>query len=249
MKSLNGKVAIVTGGGGGIGKAISLLFAQEGAKILIADISLDAARRVARKVGRQTSRAVPLSVDVTKKDSVREMVAETLKLWRRIDILVNVVGGSFPKTLLDMEEADWDAVVDLNLKSVYSCCRAVLPAMVERRYGKIVNFASAQAFTGSETRANYTAAKLGVVGLSKSLALEVIRFGINVNVVAPGLVATERVRSRFSKREWQDATFARPMGRAVSPEEIARTVLFLVQDAQASITGQTIHVNGGAVLI
>jgi 3-oxoacyl-[acyl-carrier protein] reductase len=249
MNTLNGKVAIVTGGGGGIGAAISFLFAREGAKVLVADISVGAARKVAGKAGRKTGRAVPLSVDVTNRESVRGMVAEALKRWRRVDILVNVVGGSFSKTLLEMEEADWDAVVDLNLKSVYLCCRAVLPAMIERRYGKIVNFASAQAFAGSETRANYTAAKMGVVGLTKSLALEVVRFGINVNVVAPGLVATERIRSRFSAREWKKATSARPMGRAVSPEEVASAVLFLVQDAQASITGQTVHVNGGAVLI
>ena len=166
-----------------------------------------------------------------------------------IDILVNIVGGSFPKTVMEMDETEWDRVVNLNLKSVYLCCRAVLPAMAERRYGKIVNLASAQAFVGSETRANYTAAKLGVVGFSKSLALEVVRLGITVNIVAPGLVATERVRSRFSDEEWKEANSSRPMGRAVLPEEIAGAILFLVQDGQAAITGQTVHVNGGAVLV
>ena len=249
MASLTDKVAIVTGGGDGIGRATSLLFSQQGARVVIADISPDAARRVAEQIAAQKRDALAVTTDVTQKDSVRQMVEESLRQWGRIDILVNIVGGSFPKPVLEMEESEWDRVVDLNLKSVYLCCRAVLPAMAERRYGKIVNLASAQAFSGSETRANYTAAKLGVVGFSKSLALEVVRLGINVNVVAPGLVSTERVRSRYSDEEWKEANASRPMGRAVLPEEIAAAILFLVQDSQASVTGQTIHVNGGAVMV
>ena len=249
MASLTDRVAIVTGGGDGIGRATSLLFSREGARIVVADISMQAARQVAEEITREKRDAVALTTDVTQKDSVQKMVEESLRRWGRIDILVNIVGGSFPKPVLEMEEAEWDRVVNLNLKSVYLCCRAVLPAMAQRRYGKIVNLASAQAFTGSETRANYTAAKLGVVGFSKSLALEVTHLGINVNVVAPGLVATERVRSRFSEEEWKKITSSRPMGRAVLPEEIAGAILFLVQDGQASVTGQIIHVNGGAVMI
>jgi len=249
LASLTDRVAIVTGGGDGIGRATSLLLSQEDAKVVVADISPDAARRVAEEIARQKRDALALTTDATQKESVEKMVEESLRQWGRIDILVNIVGGSFPKPIMEMEEAEWDRVVNLNLKSVYLCCRAVLLAMAERRYGKIVNLASAQAFTGSETRANYTAAKLGVVGFSKSLALEVVRLGINVNVVAPGLVATERVRSRFSDEEWKEANSSRPLGRAVLPEEIASAILFLVQDGQASITGQTVHVNGGAVLV
>ena len=249
MASLTDRVAIVTGGGDGIGRATALLFSHEGARIVVADISMQAARQVAEEITRENRDAVALTTDVTQRDSVQKMVEESLRRWGRIDILVNIVGGSFPKPVLEMEESEWDRVVNLNLKSVYLCCRAVLPAMAQGRYGKIVNLASAQAFTGSETRANYTAAKLGVVGFSKSLALEVIGLGINVNVVAPGLVATERVRSRFTEEEWKEVTSARPMGRAVMPEEIAGAILFLVQDSQASVTGQIIHVNGGAVMI
>jgi 3-oxoacyl-[acyl-carrier protein] reductase len=249
LASLTDRVAIVTGGGDGIGRATSLLLSQEDAKVVVADIAPDAARRVAEEIARQKRDALPLTTDVTKKASVEKMVEASLRQWGRIDILVNIVGGSFPKTVMEMDEAEWDRVVNLNLKSVYLCCRAVLPAMADRRYGKIVNLASAQAFTGSETRANYTAAKLGVVGFSKSLALEVVRLGITVNVVSPGLVGTERVRSRFSDEEWKEANSSRPMGRAVLPEEIAGAILFLVQDGQAAITGQTVHVNGGAVLV
>jgi 3-oxoacyl-[acyl-carrier protein] reductase len=249
LASLTDRVAIVTGGGDGIGRATSLLFSREGARIVVADISMQAAQQVAEEIAREKRDAVALTTDVTQKDSVQKMVEESLRRWGRIDILINIVGGSFPKPVLEMEEPEWDRVVNLNLKSVYLCCRAVLPAMAQRRYGKIVNLASAQAFTGSEARANYTAAKLGVVGFSKSLALEVIGLGINVNVVAPGLVATERVRSRFSEEEWKKVTSSRPMGRAVLPEEIAGAILFLVQDGQDSVTGQIIHVNGGAVLV
>jgi len=222
---------------------------QEGAKVVVADVATDAARRVAEEITRQTRDALPLTTDATQKESVEKMVQECLRQWGRIDILVNIVGGSFPMPVMEMEEVEWERVVNLNLKSVYLCCRGVLPAMAGRRYGRIVNLASAQAFTGAETRANYTAAKLGVIGFSKSLALEVVRLGITVNVVSPGLVATDRVRSRFSDAEWQEANSSRPMGRAVLPEEIASAILFLVQDGQASVTGQTIHVNGGALMI
>jgi NAD(P)-dependent dehydrogenase (short-subunit alcohol dehydrogenase family) len=249
LPALTNKVAIVTGGGDGIGRATSLLFSRHEARVVIADIATDAAQRVAEQIAVQKGDALAVATDVTQKESVQKMVEESLRRWGRIDILVNIVGGSFPKAVMDMEESEWDRVLNLNLKSVYLCCRAVLPAMAHRHYGKIVNLASAQAFTGSETRANYTAAKMGVVGFSKSLALEVIRHGINVNVVAPGLVATERVRSRFSEDEWQEANTSRPMGRAVSPEEIASAILFLVEDGQASLTGQTIHVNGGALMV
>jgi 3-oxoacyl-[acyl-carrier protein] reductase len=243
------RVAIVSGGGDGIGRATTLLLAQEGAKVVVADIATEAARRVAEEITQQKRDALPLTTDATRKESVEKMVQECLRQWGRIDILVNIVGGSFPMPVMEMEEEEWERVVNLNLKSVYLCCRAVLPAMAGRHYGRIVNLASAQAFTGSETRANYTAAKLGVVGFSKSLALEVISLGITVNVVSPGLVATERVRSRFSDAEWQEANSSRPMGRAVLPDEVASAILFLVQDGQASVTGQTIHVNGGAVMV
>ena len=233
MASLTDRVAIVSGGGDGIGRATALLLSQEGAKVVVADMATDAARRVAEEITRQKRDALPLTTDATQKEWVEKMVQECLRQWGRIDILANIVGGSFPMPVMEMEEVEWERVVNLNLKSVYLCCRGVLPAMAGRGYGRIVNLASAQAFTGSETRANYTAAKLGVVGFSKSLALEVVRLGITVNVVSPGLVATDRVRSRFSDAEWQEANSSRPMGRAVLPEEIASAILFLVQEGQA----------------
>ena len=248
MASLTDKVAVITGGGSGIGRASSVLLSQEGSKVVIADIQTEASARVIEEIRNQNGEVATVTVDVTQKESVQRMVEESLKRYGRIDILVNIVGGSSPKSVLEMSDGDWDQSINLNLRSVFLCCRAVLPVMVKQHYGKIVNLSSAQAFSGSATRANYTAAKAGVVGFSKSLALEVVGEGINVNVVAPGMVETERIRAMFSEEEWKKLTSTRPMGRAVLPEEVARAVLFLVQDAQASVTGQTLHVNGGAFM-
>jgi 3-oxoacyl-[acyl-carrier protein] reductase len=222
---------------------------QEGAKVVIGDIDVDSAERVASEIRKQNGEVLSVPVDVTQSDSVQGMVQEISERYGRIDILVNIVGGSRPKTVLDMTDAEWNRSIDLNLKSVFLCCRAVLPVMINQHYGKIVNFSSAQAFSGSATRASYTAAKAGIVGFTKSLALEVLGYGINVNVVAPGLVETSRIRAMFSDDDWRKLTSTRPMGRAVLPEEVARAVLFLVQDAQSSVSGQTLHVNGGALMI
>ena len=249
MGSLTDKIAVVTGGGSGIGRATSVLLSQQGAKVVIGDILAKALKGTVEEIRNQNGEVAAVIVDVTQKESVQLMVEEILKRYDRIDILVNIVGGSSPKSVLEMSDSDWDHVINLNLRSVFLCCRAILPVMIKQHYGKIVNLSSAQAFTGSATRANYTAAKAGVVGFSKSLALEVVCHGINVNLVSPGLVETERIRAMFSDEEWRNVTSTRPMGRAVLPEEVARAVLFLVEDAQASVTGQTLHVNGGAVMV
>jgi 3-oxoacyl-[acyl-carrier protein] reductase len=248
LGSLTDKVAVITGGGCGIGRATSLVLFQEGAKVVIADLQTEASERVAAEIRNQNGEVSVVTVDVTQTELVQRMIEEALKRYGRIDILVNIVGGSSPKSVLETSDADWDRSINLNLRSAFLCCRAVLPVMIGQRYGKIVNLSSAQAFSGSATRASYTAAKAGVVGFSKSLALEVMCHGINVNVVAPGLVETDRIMAMFTDDEWQKLTSTRPMGRAVLPEEVARAVLFLVQDGQASVTGQTLHVNGGAFM-
>jgi len=172
------------------------------------------------------------------------MVRSTLERWGKIDILVNVAGGADPKLVIDMEEADWDHIVNMNLKSVFLCSQAVLRTMIQQRYGKIVSISSIYGFTGCETRSNYAAAKAGVAVFTKSLALEVVRDGINVNAIAPGRVATDRVRGRYSEEEWAKRVAVIPLGRAAIPDEIAPTALFLVQDENKYITGQTVHVNG-----
>ncbi|MGE5302812.1 MAG: SDR family NAD(P)-dependent oxidoreductase [Alphaproteobacteria bacterium] len=244
MNSLEKKTAIITGAGGGIGGAIADRFAREGAQIVIADIDGHTANTRAAHIAGKGGMAVGMVVDVTNKQSVQQMVESALERWGRIDILVNVAGGAQIKPVIDMEESDWDYVLDMNLKSVFLCSQAVLPSMLKQSYGKIVSISSIYAFTGNATRASYAAAKAGVAVFTKSLALEVVTDGINVNAIAPGRVATDRVRGHYSEAEWAERVAAIPMRRAAAPEEIAPTALFLVKDENSYITGQTIHVNG-----
>ena len=244
MHELKDKVAIVTGGGGGIGGAIARHFAREGAKIAVADINAESAQQRVVEITGQGGDAFTVVVDVTNKKSVHEMARLTLERWGKIDILVNVAGGADPKLVIEMEESGWDRIVNMNLKSVFLCSQAVLLTMIQQRYGKIVSISSIYGFTGCETRSNYAAAKAGVAVFTKSLALEVVKDGINVNAIAPGRVATERVRGRYSDEEWAKRVAAIPLGRAATPEEIAPTSLFLLQDQNRYITGQTVHVNG-----
>lgn len=244
MNPIDNQVAIVTGGGGGIGGAIVRRFAREGAKLAVADIDADAAKARAGEVIGKGGDAISIVADVTKKQSVENMVKATLDRWGRVDILVNVAGGADRKSVVDMTETDWDAIVNLNLKSVFLCSQAVLPAMLQQKYGKIVSISSIYGFTGNAIRCSYAAAKAGVAVFTKSLALEVVNDGINVNAIAPGRVATPKVRGRYSDEQWAEATAQIPARRAGTPDEIASTALFLVLDENRYITGQTIHVNG-----
>jgi len=244
MPAIANKIAIVTGGGGGIGGAIVRRFAQEGAQLAVADIDAATAKVCAAEIAARGTQAITLTTDVTDKESVEDMVRATLDRWGRIDILVNVAGGADRKLVIDMTAADWDHIIDMNLKSVFLCSQAVLPTMLKQKYGKIVNISSIYGFTGNATRSSYAAAKAGVAVFTKSLALEVAKEGININAVAPGRVATERVRSHYNDEAWAEAVAQIPMARTGTPEEIASAVLFLATDETKYITGQTIHVNG-----
>lgn len=244
MGAIDNKIAIVTGGGGGIGGAIARRFAREGAKLAVVDIDPQSAKAAAAELTAQGTDAIPIVADVTKKPSVREIMQAALDRWGRIDILVNVAGGAERKPVVEMTVTDWDYVVDMNLKSAFLCSQAALPAMLQQKYGKIVNISSIYGFTGNATRSSYAAAKAGVAAFTKSLALEVVTDGINVNAVAPGRVTTPRVRNRYSDEAWAAAVAQVPMGRAGTPEEIASAVLFLATDENSYVTGQTIHING-----
>ena len=244
MGAVENKVAIVTGGAGGIGSAIVQRFAREGAKVAIADIDADAGKAQVLELTAKGADVIPILADVTDKISVDGMVKATLDRWGRVDILVNVAGGADRKLVVDMTAADWDHIVDMNLKSTFLCAQAVLPTMLKQKSGKIVNTSSIYGFTGNATRSSYAAAKAGVAAFTKSLALEVVKEGINVNAVAPGRVSTPRVRSHYSDQAWAEAVAQIPMGRTGTPEEIASAVLFLVTDENKYVTGQTIHING-----
>jgi len=244
MGVIDNKVAIVTGGGGGIGGAIVQRFAREGAKLAVADINIDAAQSRVKEVADRGTDAISIGADVTDKKSVEAMVQTVLARWGKIDILVNVAGGAQRKNVLDVTAEEWDRVINLNLKSVFLCSQAVLPAMLKARYGKIVSISSIYGFAGNATRASYAAAKAGVAVFTKSLALEHVKDGININAIAPGRISTPAVRGHYSDEAWAAAEAQIPMGHAGKPENIASAAIFLVQDENNYITGQTIHVNG-----
>ncbi|HEX9265392.1 MAG TPA: SDR family NAD(P)-dependent oxidoreductase [Candidatus Binatia bacterium] len=244
MRVVDNKVAVVTGGAGGIGGAIARRFAREGAHLSLVDIDADAAKTIATELTAKKTDVITVVADVTNKQSVQEMVQTTLNRWGRIDILANVAGGADRKLVVDMTADDWDRIIDMNLKSVFLCSQAVLPTMLTRKYGKIVNISSIYGFTGNATRSSYAAAKAGVAVFTKTLALEHAKDGLNVNAIAPGRIETPRVRGHYTDEAWAAAVAQIPMGRTGTPDEIASAVLFLVTDENKYITGQTIHVNG-----
>jgi 3-oxoacyl-[acyl-carrier protein] reductase len=252
---LAGRAAIVTGGAAGIGAAIAKAFASEGASVVIADRDLDAATATAREIG---GAAVAMQVDVTREDEVRRVVRDTLARCRRIDILVNNAGIIRKAFVKDMTEATWDAVLDVNLKATFLCSKAVLPAMIEARRGRIVNIASIAGKVGEPTASAYSAAKWGVIGFTRSLALEVAQHDILVNAICPGPIPTA-----LGRQGWEDGAqvqgvgidsiMARvnsrsPLGRLGTVEQVARMALFVASDDCDFTTGSAFNVDGGIVM-
>ncbi len=235
---LKGKVAIVTGAKRGIGYAISKGFILEGAKVAIVDV--EDAGEEARSLG---DGAISVICDVSDRESCQRMVDEVVSKLGRPHILVNNAGITRVGLAKDMKEEDWDKVLSINLKGSFNCSQAVIPYMIEQRYGKIVNISSL-AYLGSSGQCNYAASKAGVVALAKTLALELAPYGINVNAVAPGYVDTEMTR-RLPEKVKKKALSSIPLGRAAKPEEIADLVIFLCSERANYITGQLIRICGG----
>jgi len=256
---LLGKVAIVTGGGKGIGRAISLLFAREGADISLAARSTDLMEDVAHKIKTLGRRALVNTTDITKVEQVEMMVKRTYEEFGKIDILVNNAGIAGPTAYVhEITPEEWDETFNVNLKGAFLCCRAVVPVMMKQGGGKIINIASMTGKRPLPMRTPYCATKMGMIGFTRSLASELGKFDINVNAICPGAVegpriemvirnaakaenvTEEEVRKRFLS--------ASPLGRMVSAEDVARLAVFLASDDSENMTGQDINVTAGVVM-
>lgn len=241
---LTGKVAIVTGAGQGIGQAIARRFAADGAAVVVDDIKLDDAQQVVDGITAAGGQARAIVADVTKSDQVRAMVAAVLEEFGQIDILVNNAGGGAAllgknTAFKDAEEETWKWVLDLNLHGTMICTQAVLNHMVERRYGKIINFGSIAGVGGLLNWTDYAAAKGAIIAFTKSLAMEVGEYGINVNCLSPGAIMC------YGPRDWSHGTWLR---RGGEPEEVAALAAFLASDEAGYITGANYLIDGGRTL-
>jgi NAD(P)-dependent dehydrogenase (short-subunit alcohol dehydrogenase family) len=246
---LAGKIALVTGAQQGIGKAIALAYGREGASVVINYLDNQAAaEEIASQIRALGQRAVPLAGDVAQAADVRRMV-EAGESLGGIDILVNNA-GIFPRVeFLDMTEAQWDEVLNVNLKGTFLCTQAVAQKLVERgRPGAVINLASSAAFRSSPRGVHYVASKAGIVGVTRATALELAPYRVRVNAIAPGTTDTAQPRYGMSEEELQAAGRQVPLGRMGTPEDVADLAVFLASDEARHITGQTIHVNGGQYL-
>ena len=241
---LKDRVALVTGGAQGIGKAVALLLAKNGADIAVSDVNLQKAEETAGEIQSLGRKAMAVKADVSSSEDVERMVQAIMERFGRIDILVNNAGIARDKLILRMTEEDWDAVLNVNLKGTFHCTRTVIRHMSKQRYGKIVNIASVVGEMGNAGQANYAASKAGVIGLTKTVAREFAQRGINVNAIAPGYIATPMTDALPEKAK-EELQRMIPMERLGKPEDVAEAVLFLVSEASSYITGQVINVNGG----
>lgn len=250
---LTGKVAIVTGAGRGIGKSIALKLAGAGATVVVADRKNDLAEESAGELIKGGMKALAHEVDITKAEAVTGMVSRTLSELGSIDILVNNAGWAKVALFKDLDPSQWSTIIDINLTGTISCCRAVMDHMMERKQGKIVNIASDGARGGFQGEAVYAGAKAGLFGFTKSLALELAPYNINVNCVCPGVTETPLMkegmkRSATFTEEMNKMVQATPMGRMARPEDIAGAVLFFCSGSSDFITGQILSVNGGHLM-
>jgi len=238
---LREKIAIVTGAGSGIGRAAAMLFAREGALLVLNDIDAESLDKVATQVGKDRNRAV--TGDVAKEDTARRLAGEAIAAFGRIDVLVNNAGIHFLKDVTEMSVEEWDRLMDINLKSMFLCCKHVIPHMLQRRKGSIVNLASISSFIGQEVEGAstfaYNITKAGALQLTKSLASRYAAEGIRVNCVCPGNVETNILKRGTADEVadlWRQAARLEPMQRNAQPEEIANAILFLASDEASFVT-------------
>jgi 3-oxoacyl-[acyl-carrier protein] reductase len=246
---LKDKVAIVTGAGRGIGRAIALAFAKEGANIVVNDINIELANKVVEEIKALGRKAIAIKADVSKSEEVEKMVDLTIKEFGKIDILVNNAGVVFPARIIDIKEENWDRTFEVNLKGTFLCSKAVLKHMMQRKSGKIICIASNLGILSIPERADYSASKAGVINFVKSLALEAGPYGINVNAIAPGITETDMIKPYVTK-EMIEKEFAPniPLRRIGKPEDIAKVAVFFASEDSDYVTGQVISVDGGGLI-
>jgi len=242
----NSRVVVITGGSKGIGRATALRFAEEKASMVLMHFDPDEndADRTVKDLRLRGAAAESLRVDVSSSGDVEKAFSDIIERYGRVDVLVNNAGITRDTLLMRMKEQDWDAVIAVNLKSVFNCTRAVVRTMAKRRRGAIVNISSVVGQTGNAGQANYSASKAGIMGFSKSVAKEVAGRGITVNAVAPGYIDTEMTAGLPDKVK-QEFLSQVPLGRMGRPEDVAEAVYWLSSEAATYITGQVIHVSGG----
>ena len=245
---LKDKVAVVTGGGGGLGRSICLALGREGSSVVVSDIDVQSAKKVAREIKEIGSEALAIRTDVVSDKEVNALMEVAAKHFGRVDILVNNAGICWVGKVEEMSEQEWDRVIAVNLKGTFLCSKAVIKFMKGRGWGRIVNMASAAGKTGGLlVGANYSVSKAGVICFTKSLAKELAPYGITVNAVAPGLIDTDMTRS-FPEEAVASTLKSLPLGRMGSSEDVARAVLFLISEDAGYITGEILDVNGGMVM-
>jgi 3-oxoacyl-[acyl-carrier protein] reductase len=252
MFDLKGRVAIITGAASkrGIGRATAMVMAGQGVRVVLCDVDYDGVKDVEDKIRKEGGEGTAFKADVSLRKDVENVVEKTCEAFGKIDILVNNAAINQNKKVVDLEEKDWDHLLAINLKSVFLFCKAVLPSMIKRRYGRIINMSSVAGKTGCIAwgGAHYSASKAAILGFSKHLVREVSRYGITVNSITPGAIATDIRGGLESEERQREISKGIPVGRFGTPEEVAWTICFLASEEAAYISGEEIDINGGVYM-
>jgi 3-oxoacyl-[acyl-carrier protein] reductase len=249
VKLLANKTAIVTGAGQGIGRAIAKGLAEQGASVVVAELNGENGARVAKDIEAAGGAALAVQTDVSKEESIDAMVKEAQRVFKEVHILVNNAALFPGSSVADMKVSEWEQVIRTNLTGSFFCCRAVMPGMKQKGAGRIINFTSGRALQGSKHGAHYAASKGGIIGFTKSLALELAPYGITVNSICPGAIDTPQPKAHVkNEAEFYAKAKKIPLGRVGQPEDLVGSVLFLASDWSSYITGQMIVVNGGSIM-